>query len=255
MKLFRKTRQKLAAENKLMAYLRYAIGEILLVVIGILIALQVNNWNENRKLQNDKHKLLQALKKEFLENKTNLEEHLKGLTKSDIYFSKVLNFSAGAEPDLSIDSLRFYTSKMIFIFKLSLLSSVQEEAVSSGKFELLDDHLKQLLSIFKDYTYSLNSINEHSDYFFTNDVKVNELLLKLSVYEDSYNHFFPNRPISIHPKLAINDAEFVAYVKSPNTYTMLYKIYFTNIANEVWKRKGLLALTNNILKEIDKQLN
>ena len=49
MKIFRNIRKKLAAENKVMAYLRYAIGEILLVVIGILIALQVNNWNERRK--------------------------------------------------------------------------------------------------------------------------------------------------------------------------------------------------------------
>lgn len=49
LRIFRNIRQKLAAENKVMAYLRYAIGEILLVVIGILIALQVNNWNEQRK--------------------------------------------------------------------------------------------------------------------------------------------------------------------------------------------------------------
>ncbi len=48
-RFFRNIRQKLAAENKVMAYLRYAIGEILLVVIGILIALQINNWNEERK--------------------------------------------------------------------------------------------------------------------------------------------------------------------------------------------------------------
>ena len=49
MRFFRNIRQKLASENKVMAYLRYAIGEILLVVIGILIALQINNWNEGRK--------------------------------------------------------------------------------------------------------------------------------------------------------------------------------------------------------------
>jgi len=57
-RFFRNIRQKLAAENKVMAYLRYAIGEILLVVIGILIALQINNWNEHRKLRNEETNLL-----------------------------------------------------------------------------------------------------------------------------------------------------------------------------------------------------
>jgi hypothetical protein len=48
-KFFRKIRQRLLAENKISKYLIYAIGEIILVVIGILIALQINNWNEQRK--------------------------------------------------------------------------------------------------------------------------------------------------------------------------------------------------------------
>ena len=47
-KFFRKIRQKLVSEGKTGKYLKYAIGEILLVVIGILIALQINNWNEKR---------------------------------------------------------------------------------------------------------------------------------------------------------------------------------------------------------------
>ena len=46
---FRKIRKKMADDNKPMRYARYAIGEIILVVIGILIALQINNWNEDRK--------------------------------------------------------------------------------------------------------------------------------------------------------------------------------------------------------------
>ena len=46
--LFRRFRQRLLSENKFSKYLIYAIGEIILVVIGILIALQVNNWNQNR---------------------------------------------------------------------------------------------------------------------------------------------------------------------------------------------------------------
>jgi len=54
---FRKIRQKLLSQNRVTQYLAYAIGEIILVVIGILIALQVNNWNENRKNGEIEHKV------------------------------------------------------------------------------------------------------------------------------------------------------------------------------------------------------
>ncbi len=61
MKIFRNVRQKLAAENNIPKYLRYAIGEIVLVVIGILIALQVNNWNEHQKQKKQEKIYLQNL--------------------------------------------------------------------------------------------------------------------------------------------------------------------------------------------------
>ncbi len=48
-KFFRKIRFNLMSENKTGKYFKYAIGEIVLVVLGILIALQINNWNEQRK--------------------------------------------------------------------------------------------------------------------------------------------------------------------------------------------------------------
>ncbi len=50
-RFFRKIRQQLLSQNKISKYLLYAIGEIVLVVIGILIALQINNWNEKIKTQ------------------------------------------------------------------------------------------------------------------------------------------------------------------------------------------------------------
>lgn len=52
-------------ENKVSKYLLYAIGEIILVVIGILIALQINNWNENRKINRQEMVYLQDLKNDF----------------------------------------------------------------------------------------------------------------------------------------------------------------------------------------------
>lgn len=60
-KLFRKIRKNLLMENKTGKYLTYAIGEIFLVVIGILIALQINNWNENRKTNLEEKMVLESL--------------------------------------------------------------------------------------------------------------------------------------------------------------------------------------------------
>ena len=61
-KFFRPIRQHLLRENKFSKYLLYAIGEILLVVVGILIALQINNWNEDRKQRAEEIKLMQNFK-------------------------------------------------------------------------------------------------------------------------------------------------------------------------------------------------
>ena len=60
-KFFRKIRQQLLLENKTATYLKYAIGEIILVVIGILIALQINNWNEQRKTINKEKGYIRAI--------------------------------------------------------------------------------------------------------------------------------------------------------------------------------------------------
>ncbi|MEM8998973.1 MAG: DUF6090 family protein [Bacteroidota bacterium] len=64
-KFFRHIRQKLLEENRFSKYLFYAIGEIILVVIGILIALQINNWNENKKKNDSESLYYQRLLEDF----------------------------------------------------------------------------------------------------------------------------------------------------------------------------------------------
>jgi uncharacterized protein DUF6090 len=71
---FRKIRKKLADENKPMKYLRYAIGEIVLVVIGILIALQINTWNEQRKNKNKIISLFKEVQTDLLKDISNIED-------------------------------------------------------------------------------------------------------------------------------------------------------------------------------------
>lgn len=65
-KFFRKIRQRLLVENRFGKYLIYATGEILIVIIGILIAIQINNWNENQKNEKKIASLLKEIKKNLI---------------------------------------------------------------------------------------------------------------------------------------------------------------------------------------------
>ena len=71
-KFFRKIRYDLMEKNKTGKYLKYAIGEIVLVVVGILIALQINTWNEQRKQHKKHDRMLLKVKEEL---KTNIKNH------------------------------------------------------------------------------------------------------------------------------------------------------------------------------------
>ena len=71
-KFFRHIRKSLIEQNQMGKYFKYAIGEILLVVIGILIALQINNWNENRKNKTALKTYTKSLIKDFKQDTTTL---------------------------------------------------------------------------------------------------------------------------------------------------------------------------------------
>ena len=72
-KFFRHIRRSLIGQNKPGQYFKYAIGEIVLVVIGILIALQINNWNENRKEWKKEQAFLKEINLDFKSNKVQLD--------------------------------------------------------------------------------------------------------------------------------------------------------------------------------------
>jgi len=93
-KFFRKIRQNLLMENKTGKYFKYAVGEIILVVIGILIALSINNWNENRKSAAQENLYLKRLlteNKEDINTFKNIILDLKKGIKNIENLSSILN--------------------------------------------------------------------------------------------------------------------------------------------------------------------
>ena len=85
----------MADDNKPIKYARYAIGEIILVVIGILIALQINNWNENRKALIKENSLYSSIVSDLEVDKDKLEVVLEGLKSFHNTQSQVFNESIG----------------------------------------------------------------------------------------------------------------------------------------------------------------
>lgn len=108
-KFFRKIRQNLLSEGKTGKYLKYAFGEIVLVVIGILIALQINNWNESRKNSNKEIAILSNIHKEFKLNKKQLDSVVKQHQHVYSNCAKIMSlFPITAKPTSStLDSLSY----------------------------------------------------------------------------------------------------------------------------------------------------
>lgn len=145
---FRRFRQQLLSENKFSKYLKYAIGEILLVVIGILIALQINNWNEKRKLNIERQQLISSLLKDFEYTKDNINNDRLPVINNALDDIDLFNYLIKKDTAIvSVDSLRSigvaFFQPYPFIANLSTLN----EASSSGKLSLLQNK-----ELFKKFT-------------------------------------------------------------------------------------------------------
>jgi len=148
-KFFRKIRQQLLLKNRFSKYLLYAIGEIILVVIGILIALQINNWNEIRKIRNTEQQYLLSLKEEFSFNKVELKNIMNRNKLNFDYALKILDNTGPENPEITDED-----------FGSLLTHSLSSETQFDPNQGVLDAIIKSgKLGIFgsKDLKFSLSS--------------------------------------------------------------------------------------------------
>ena len=139
----------MAEKNKPMMYTRYAIGEIVLVVIGILIALQINNWNEERK--EDKIEL--SYLKEMLEDyETNLRSSKIVINKFETMLpilTELIEQSLLDKPTISVDSLNKAFVQISDMPTYSSTDRVYNNLIGSGDLRLINNKaLKTELSVY-----------------------------------------------------------------------------------------------------------
>lgn len=153
-KFFRKIRYNLMSENKTGKYFKYAIGEILLVMIGILLALQVNNWNESKQLTQKEIIILSELKKALesdLKNELipaiNYHDNARtALYKIDDFYN---NIDTITDDSLTIYFRRYLGGPWILVIN----SAAFENLKSTGVDVISNDSLRSKISLLYSYEY------------------------------------------------------------------------------------------------------
>lgn len=190
-KFFRKIRYNLMEQNKTSKYLKYAIGEIVLVVIGILIALQINNWNENRNAKSKEKLLLKELNTEFKINKIQFDSaryyHNRALNSAEYIISK---FPIDLKT-IEFDSLALHSHYMRWYYTFNPSEGITNALSSSSSYDLIsnNDLRKTLISwndILKDYQEEeILAVSNYKNHLKPYEKK--HMVFGWNNYKDSFN--------------------------------------------------------------------
>jgi len=153
-KFFRRVRQQMLFKNKFSQYFLYAIGEIVLVVIGILIALGINNKNEDIKTQNTATAYLNSLHEEFQFNLTLLDSTINIASRTSKGIENILTlFNPSLLDTVSEIKITQALQRLDGVAVYSPSNGALSEIISSGNLKILKNNiLKQRLAGFEKRT-------------------------------------------------------------------------------------------------------
>jgi hypothetical protein len=240
-KLFRKIRHKLLSENKFSKYLIYAVGEIILVVIGILIALQINNWNTERENEKLRTFYMQSLVNDLAKDTVDINRIIR-IQKADLestqkFLKRIHNPTATIDTIIKMAKKEYDYS---FIVKRDYANNTFNTIISSGNIELLDkelvdklmdlnglqidqlerfySHIDYYQNIMSDYMasfpiYSEVTKNDLVDRVIWNDINEKELIGKFTAGLGVRLFMFKNT-ISGHLRVKEKSIEIISFIEN-----------------------------------------
>lgn len=218
-KFFRKIRQKLLSENRFSKYILYAIGEILLVVIGILIALQINNWNNNRIGHLNEEVLVSNIIEDLSYDHEILTELIEQAQSKQSLHVKL--YDESTTESMSSQNEPFSSEILELIF---LLSKTWDNHQGVGE-ELSEREVRSDLNkYFSDYNVTNNYVEIH-----------NEAVIELRQYCRRHellnlNVIFNSNPNeqSFNPNTVIHTDRFRALLGTKEFNSLLVELYLGN---------------------------
>ena len=197
-KFFRSIRQNLLTDGKTTRYIAYAIGEILLVVIGILIALSINNWNEQQKSNKAEIRYINDLIKDLKNDSIMLDgidDYLRIKSRSKEKLTPVIL----GEVD-QLDSMSFYFERQWSVTRKFTPTTITiEELKNSGNLNVIRDVAlrREIVALY----------NGYSDEEFSEDMFIQQNRLLLSLAGKYFRNLLEPQYEEIHT--ALKDNEFV----------------------------------------------
>ena len=201
-KFFRKIRQNLLMENKIGKYFKYAVGEIILVVLGILIALSINNWNQNIKKEEQEKVYYCKIKEDLQTDINNIQRGLKSLDERIVSAKNVLINLYQNVDDKSILLERFIPAVRSYDFIPS--KSAILDITSSGKLENFNNSkLKtSILQHYSDLEYLMNVLQQNQKGFSALSFKYENFsdlgYQQIPLYKDNYGKELLNKMPNIN---------------------------------------------------------
>jgi hypothetical protein len=146
-------------QNKTGKYFKYAIGEIILVVIGILIALQINNWNQQQKENEFERKILNEILSDTEEDIDQMKFAIKSINESELSYKIIIDaFDKNLEYNDSID---FHFAKAFRLWSLSPNSTAFETAKTEGLYFIKNDSIRFNLAKVNTYWFDYVKVLEN----------------------------------------------------------------------------------------------
>ena len=217
-KFFRKLRQNFIAEGKTLNYVKYAIGEIILVVIGILIALEVNNWNNERKDSIKENYYLNSIKSSIQLSQNELNRVINDAENiyscADTLFLLLAHKEDQYLNGIFLDSLLISAGDYS---KISLNDGGIQEILNTGSLDLIkDERIRIVLASWDERMHNIRKWEDETQYISRNYMEYLIKFLDYSRYElDSLNSVvIPEKRLSL-----LND---------PMIKNYLSQIYFTH---------------------------
>lgn len=213
-KFFRHIRKALIEKNQMGKYFKYAIGEILLVMVGILLALQVNEWNKERNRKSEEKVIIEQLIEDLKMSQTDLQDMVKVLRENAK--SSAIVCHAFWKKDLPHDSIFGHMRRPMGTATYSPTLGTAKSLISSGNIAVIkSDSIKNhITSYVEKVDYKLKDINRYEETYYRKGV---ELIMEIGPYsllrdKSDFDEFFKGDPV-LWNGLPRNDK----MVPTPNT--------------------------------------